>query len=498
MKFQVVQGSIHEADADTVIVNLFEGVKIPGGATGAVDRALNGAIQEMIANGDLRGKLKEVGVFYPRGAIPARRVVVVGLGPTDTFDLEIARHAAAYAIRKARELGAKSVATIAHGAGIGGLATFEAAQATVEGSMLGLHHTEKQDKDIPGEIEVLTLVELDGGRIQEMQEAMRVAEAVTEGVYLARHLVNLPPNVATPRYLADEARRIAQDHGLQITVGDRAWAAERKMGAYLAVTQGAGEEPQFIVLEHNAGRNDLDTIVLVGKGITFDSGGISLKPAEAMDEMKSDMAGAAAVLGAMQAAARLQLPLHVVGITPCTENMPDAMGYRPADIITASNGVTIEVISTDAEGRLVLADALVFADQYKPKAVIDLATLTGACVVALGEHVAAGLFCTDARLQDKLVASGQNTFERVWPMPLWDDYKKKIVSLVADMRNTGGRTGGVGASAIFLKAFTSYPWAHIDMAGMAFKTKVAQETPIIRLGATGYGVRLLVDFLRRW
>lgn len=498
MKINVVHGSIHEVDADAIIVNLFEGVTIPGGATGAVDQALNGAIREMIANGDLRGRQKEVGVFYPRGAIAARRVLIVGLGPAGSFDIEAARRAAAYGARKARELGAKSIATIAHGAGIGGMAVFESVQATVEGVMLGLHHTEKQDKDIPGEIEVLKIVEIDAERISEVEQAVAVAEAVADGVYLARDLVNLPPNAATPTYLAEQAQEIAREYDLQILVGDRAWAAEHRMGAYLAVAKGAGEEPKFIILEHNAGRDDLDTIVLIGKGITFDTGGISLKPSEAMDEMKSDMAGAAAVLGAMKAVARLDLPLHVVGITPCTENMPDANGYRPADIITASNGVTIEVISTDAEGRMVLADALVYADRYKPKAVIDLATLTGACVVALGEHVAAGLFCTDDWLQAKLVESGQNTYERVWPLPLWDDYKKKIVSLVADMRNTGGRGGGVGASAIFLKAFTSYPWAHIDMAGMALKTKLAQETPTHRLGATGFGVRLLVDFLRRW
>jgi len=233
----------------------------------------------------------------------------------------------------------------------------------------------------------------------------------------------------------------------------------------------------------------------VGKGITFDSGGISIKPADKMDEMKSDMAGAAAVLSVMKCAGELNLPLHLVGITPCTENMPDGRATRPADVVTASNGKTIEIINTDAEGRMILADALVYAARYNPAVVIDLATLTGACVIALGDNMAAGLFCTDAGLSQRLVESGQNTFERVWPMPLWDDYKKAIESRYADIKNSGGRYGGVGTSAIFLKQFTDYPWAHLDIAGMALADK---ELPYQPVGGTGYGVRLLLDFLRRY
>jgi leucyl aminopeptidase len=267
------------------------------------------------------------------------------------------------------------------------------------------------------------------------------------------------------------------------------------MGAFLAVAKGAGEKPKFIVLEHNRDREDLETVVLVGKGITFDTGGISIKPSANMGLMKSDMGGAAAVLGAMKAIAMLDLPLHVVGITPCTENMPDAFAYRPADVITAGNGKTIEIISTDAEGRMVLADALVYAQQYKAEAVIDLATLTGACVVALGQGVAAGLFSTDDDLRDKLVTAGQATYERVWPLPLLHDYRKAIDSDVADMKNSGGRMGGVGTSAMFLKEFTDYPWAHIDIAGMALGAKAKSYVP---RGGTGFGVRLLVEFLRGW
>jgi leucyl aminopeptidase len=499
MDVKCQQGSIQDSQADTIIVNLFEGVTQPGGATGAVDRALGGAISEMIANGDIQGKVKEVGVLYPRGAIPARRVLVVGLGKAGEFDLEAVRRAASTAMRRARELNAKDVATIVHGAGIGGLDVADAAQATVEGSLLGVY-----DYSAPGlkrerknQVQSLTLVEHDGGKLAQIEAGARLGDAISTGVYLVRDLVNMPPNVVTPTRLAEVAREIAEAYHMAITVGDVAWAEERKMGAYLAVAKGAGEPPKFIVLEHNGERKDLDTIVLVGKGITFDTGGISLKPAEKMDDMKSDMAGAAAVLATMKVAGMLNLPLRLIGITPCTENMPDAQAYHPADVITASNGKTIEIISTDAEGRLILADALVYAGRYQPKAVVDLATLTGACVTALGLWVAAGLFCTDESLQRKLVASGQATYERVWPMPLYDDYKRKIKSLVADMMNSGGRYGGVGSSAIFLKEFTNYPWAHVDMAGMALIEK-KHETPYTFEGATGFGVRLLVDFLRHW
>jgi leucyl aminopeptidase len=278
-----------------------------------------------------------------------------------------------------------------------------------------------------------------------------------------------------------------------VTVGDREWARERNMGAYLAVAQGAGEKPKFIVLEHNGDQEGLDTVVLVGKGITFDTGGISIKPSANMGLMKSDMGGAAAVLGAMKAIAMLNLPLHVVGITPCTENMPDAYAYHPADVITASNGKTIEIISTDAEGRMILADALVYAQQYAPQAVVDLATLTGSCVVALGAGVAAGLFSTDDGLRDKLVEASKTTHERVWPLPLFPDYRQTIDSDVADMKNSGGRMGGVGTSAMFLKEFTEYNWAHLDIASMALREKAKGYVP---RGGTGFGVRLLVEFLK--
>ncbi len=497
MEIRVAQGLIQEAQADTIVVNLFEGVAFPGGATGAVDQALGGLISDLIAGGDIKGKLGETAVLYPRGIIPARRVVVVGLGEAAKFDLEAARKAAAAAAKKARDLNAREVATIVHGSGIGGLPVGQAAQATVEGALLALYryNAPKQRDDPQNELQSFIVVERDTEKLSQVQAGLEIACAIAEGVALTRELVNLPPNVATPTRLADAAQEIAEQFKMALTIGDRQWAAEHNMGAFLAVARGAGEPPKFIVLEHNGDRTDLDTIVLVGKGITFDTGGISIKPSDRMGEMKSDMGGAGAVLGAMKVVGLLNLPLRVIGITPATENMPDANAYRPADVITASNGKTIEIISTDAEGRMILADALVYAARYNPRAVIDLATLTGACVVALGENIAAGLFCTDDLLRDRLIQSGMNTHERLWPLPLWDDYRKAIKSDVADMKNSGGRAGGVGSSAIFLKEFTDYPWAHLDIAPMAL---AAKDNAYIPAGGTGFGVRLLVDLLRNW
>jgi leucyl aminopeptidase len=497
MELRVVHGKIQEAQVDTIIVNLFEDVVAPDGATGAVDQALGGAIRDLIAGGDFKGKAGETAVLYPRGLIPARRVVVVGLGKVDDFNLEGIRKAAASAIQRARDLNAKDVTTIVHGSGLGGLSVRVAAQATLEGSLLALYRYDapKASDEKLNVIQSLSVFEFDQEKIAEIQAGLETANAIAAGVYLTRDLVNLPPNVATPTRLAQAAEDIASQYQMTLTVGDREWAAERNMGAFLAVAKGAGEPPKFIVLEHNGERTDLDTIVLVGKGITFDTGGISIKPSDHMGDMKSDMGGAGAVLGAMKAIGLLNLPLRVIGITPATENMPDANAYRPADVIKASNGKTIEIISTDAEGRMILADALVYAKRFNPKAVIDLATLTGACVIALGEDIAAGIFCNDDTLRERLIASGTNTHERLWPLPLWDDYKKAIKSDVADMKNSGGRSGGVGTSAIFLKEFTDYPWAHLDIAPMALSGK---DNGYIPAGGTGFGVRLLVDFLKNW
>jgi leucyl aminopeptidase len=504
MEIQVIAGGIQAVEDELIVVNLFEGVETPGGATGAVDQALGGVIREAIAAGDFQGKKGETAVFYPRGAIPASRVLVVGLGPQGEFALEGVRWVAAVAAQKARELGVESFSSIVHGAGAGGLSLEMAAQAVAEGTILGLYrYQELKNKppDRPDPVR-LTLVEFEGDKLPAVEAGAQVGQIVAEAACMARDLVNRPANYATPGDLGDLALEIAgefENMRCQILLEED--AAELEMGAFLGVAQGSDEPAAFIIMEHNPGREELDTLVLVGKGITFDSGGISLKPGEHMDRMRGDMAGGAAVLGAMLAVGRLDLPLHVVGLVPATENLPSARAYKPGDVLTAMNGKTIEVISTDAEGRLVLADALAYAARFEPKAVVDLATLTGACVVALGSGRAAGLFVTDEELLRKLQRASQSSGERIWQLPLYDDYLDVLESLTADLSNTGGRTGGVGASAIFLKQFAEgYPWAHLDIAGMSFEERPGgpKRPAYLQKGGTGFGVRLLLQFLRDW
>lgn len=493
VQIHATRGAIQDIEADAIVVGLFEGTKQPSGALKAVDDALDGAIAERIAAGDVRGALGEILVLYPRGAVPADRVLVVGLGPEGSCDTQAVRRASAAAAKRCRKLKATSMATVVHGAGAGGIDPERATQAVVEGALLGLYRTRVKESEADSELESILLVEADEAAIAAVERGAVVGEAVAAGSLLARDLVNGPPNLVTPTYLADVATDMAEHHGLRVHVGDRTWMAEQGMGALLAVAKGAEEPPRFITLEHGAERTDEAPIVLVGKGVTFDSGGLSLKTVAGMVSMKSDMGGAAAVLGAMKTVAMLGLPRRVVGIMACVENMPDGKAYRPSDVVRAGNGKTIEIISTDAEGRLALADALVHAAGLEPEWVVDVATLTGSCVRALGSGVAAGLFSNDDDVAQRLEKAGRETHERVWRLPLYADYREKIESDVADMKNSGGATGGVGTSAVFLQEFVDYRWAHLDIAGVVLASKASGY---LSKGATGFGVRLLVEALR--
>jgi len=505
MDLLVKSGGIQAEETDAIVVNLFEGVAEPGGATGAVDKALNGAIRDLIAGGDLRGKLNETAIFHPRGAIPARRVVVVGLGPEAELSLDGVRQAAAAAARKARDAGARRLASIVHGGGRGGLALVDAAQAVVEGTVLGLYRYAApgvMPREEAHDVDLLALVESDAARLPEVEVGARVGRAVAAGACLARDLANRPANVATPTALAEEARRIAAEYGMACQILDREHMAELKMGALLSVARGASEPPKFIVLEHTpAGTaGDAPPFVLVGKGITFDSGGISIKPGEGMEEMRGDMSGAAAVLGTLQAAGAIGLPRRVVGIIPATENMPSGTATHPGDVVAAMNGVTIEVINTDAEGRLILADALAYAQRYNPTAVIDMATLTGAVIVALG-HLTSGVYATEDSLWEAIRAAGAASGEPMWRMPLDPAYDEQIKTPFADVKNTGGRPGGSITAARFLTRFVGkHPWAHIDIAGTDWwgGDPANPKKPYYLPGSRGVGVGTLVGVLRTW
>ncbi len=499
MEIAVRQGAIQDEPADAIVVGVYQDGEL-GGAAKVVDAALNGAIAQLLEDGDLKGKEGEIAVLYPLGALPAKRVLIVGMGKPEKLDPDGVRKAAGTASVKARGLGAKRVTTALLGEGAGEISPAQSAQAVVEGAILALYRYPAERKEPPEdekEIESFTLL-VEQPEWQPAAEAgAELGERVALAVNLTRTLVNHPSNIATPTFLGETAQAIAQEHGLKCSVYDREWAAEQGMGAFLSVAQGAGQPPRFIVLEYKPPAEDAPTVVLVGKGITFDSGGISLKPGEQMWQMKGDMGGGGAVLGAMKAIGAIKPAVHVVGLVPATDNMPDANAYKPGDVVRAMNGKTIEIHSTDAEGRMLLADALCYAARYSPAAVIDLATLTGACVVALGQGMAAGCFANDESLRERVMAASRAAAERLWPMPLFEEYTKALKSDYADLVHTTGRYGGVGASAAFLQAFTDYPWVHLDIAGMVLSGEKPHNAYTPK-GATGFGVRLLVELVTGW
>ncbi len=472
MKLSIETGDIAAWKGDGIIVNLFEGVKTPAGATGAVDKALNGLLSRLIEKGDIKGKLGAATIVHTLDRLPADRVCVVGLGKEDEFTTDRVRQAAANGARALRSAGAKRIATVVHGAGpSGGLDSEHAAQATAEGILLGLwrfgkYHTENDDV---GEIQDVTVLEREKGKLKAVEAGVTRGRIIAEANNLARDLANEPGNVKTPTRLAEIARDIAQQNGLEFYVIDRDQAHELGMGAFLGVAQGSAEPPAMIVMRYwGAGKEGAPGLGLIGKGITFDSGGISIKPSEHMEDMKGDMSGGAAVIGSMQAIAQLKPAINVTGIVPATENLPGGRAFKPGDILKASNGKTIEVISTDAEGRLVLADALVYATRtLKLSPVVDAATLTGAMVVALGNE-RTGVFTNDKELADLLFKIGEETGEKNWAMPMDPEYHEMIKSDWADIKNSAGRTAGSITAAWFVRNFVGdTPWAHLDIAGSA-------------------------------
>ena len=502
MKILVQQGGIQDVTAEAIIVNLFKGVTQPGGATGVVDKILDGAISHLIEGGDLNGKLGQTAVLYPRGALPARRIIIVGLGDQEDLDLEAVREAAAVAIKKARQLGATNVASIIHGGGGGGLDLTDAAQAVVEGSLLPLYRYDaprtkkKEDETV---MESLTLVEFDETKVAAVETGAHIGRAIAEGVYLARDLVNQPGNVATPSAIAQTAQTMCTEVGLSCQILDEAEMADQGMNALLAVTRGSAEPAKFIIMKHKPEASG-QPIVLIGKGVSFDTGGYSLKSSTGMVGMKGDMGGAGAVIGAMRAVARLDLPVPVIGLVPSAENMISGEAYKPNDVFIAKNGVSIEIISADAEGRLLLADALCYADGLDPAAVIDMATLTGGKVVALGERTSA-LFCNDDALAEAILTAGQRVNEPHWRMPLDSAYDRQLKSTVADVKNTGGQAAAAVTAARFLSNFVGdWAWAHLDIAGDESYDGGPNQTArsYMTKGATGTPLRALVDCLRHW
>ena len=493
MKISVNKGKLAGTESEAIILALFEDKELSGEAR-EIDTKSNGLIGEVIAGHDFEAKPSQVSVIYTRGSLPAKRIVLVGLGKESEFDLERLRAAFAKAMQQLRALNIKEAATSIDLSFLPG-AKDRVAQAMVEGALLGLYQYapfKTVDRENLKDMDQLTIV-AEESDFPLIEAAVETAQVIAHAVCLTRDLVSTPSNRMTPAILAKEAAEIAIGSGISCTVFDKAGLSELGMNSLLSVASGSNEEPRFIILEYTGGEPDAAPIVLVGKGVTFDSGGICLKPSENMEKMKSDMAGGSAVLGAITACAGLRLPLNIVGLIPATENMPSGSALKPGDVFTSYSGKTIEVINTDAEGRLILADALAYASNYKPAAIIDLATLTGACVIALGDEVI-GMFGTDDKLKGELREAAKETGELVWELPLWKNYQEQIKSDIADYKNHGGRGAGAITAAAFLGNFAGdFPWVHLDIAGPAW---VDKDKTYIPKGASGTGVRLLVEFLR--
>lgn len=500
MNITAYAGDIAQQPLDAVIVNLFQGVKSPAGATGAIDRALDGAISELIADGEITGKRGETTLIHTLGKIPPKRVLVAGLGDPAAFDLAAVRAVSADAARRLRAAGVKSAATIAHGAGIGGLNPADAAQAAAEGAILGLYRFDKYKSNPPQDaLDALTIIESDPAKLSAMQEAAQRGVIIADAANACRDMANEPANAMTPTRMAERALEISQAHGLTLEVLDRPQMQQLGMGALLGVAQGSDEPPKFIIIRHQGDPDRPDNnIGLLGKGITFDSGGLDIKNAAGMLTMKGDMAGGAAVIAAMQAIAQLNPRINVIAIVPATENMPSGSAQRPGDVVRAMNGKTIEIDNTDAEGRLVLADAVAYARSIGVNRIVDVATLTGAVSIALGDKCM-GAFGNDEAFTQQVVSAANAVGERAWPMPMYDEYKAQYRSDIADIKNTGGRGAGATIGALIIGEFNDgAPWTHLDIASVARSRETRGHAV---KGATGVPVRALIrltqDLARR-
>jgi leucyl aminopeptidase len=489
----------HKAPGDISTALLIVPLSV-GADAGLVDDAVGGVIGAARERGDFRGKKDETLLLYPGEGRSIQRVVLVGTGDRKDASLERIRRAIGCGVRQAERIGADAVAVFIDSAVAlaGGSDAEHVAAAVAESVVLAAWDfrdlkTVKDPKDERRPVVRATIHFASHEIGAAVERGAHYGEIAGRAANFARGLAIRPGNIVTPTYLAERAKEIADRFGMKLTVFDRAAMETEGMKALLAVAQGSEEEPRFMVLEYNGGGAGNAPLVLVGKGVTFDSGGISLKPAERMEEMKYDMSGAAATLAAMQAIAELELKANVVGIVPSTENLPSGTAVKPGDVIGSHLGKTIEIINTDAEGRLILADALSWAQRYKPAAVLDAATLTGAVVVALGNH-AVGVMGNNDALVEEVRAVGERVGTRCWPLPLWNEYREQIDSPVADMKNSGGRQAGTITAGWFLREFAGdAPWAHLDIAGTAWRDESA---PYLRKGPTGVPTRIFIEWVR--
>ena len=495
MNITIRQGFIQKQRVDVIVVNLFTESKKKI-LEQTAKHSLPDSIQQAIKLNDFTGAFGQTQLHYTSPKSPFKRVLLVGLGNPKKFDLERARRIAAVSLRELNTMGVSSVATTLASIPQNDQSLQNLVQAFTEGSFLTHYRFEPhRSKQASKGVQKITLLVTEDKELNETKRGLRIGKYVSEGTILARNLVNQPANIITPLALANVAKDLAKkNNSMRCRILNTRSLERLGMGALLSVGQGSRNSPHFIIIDLNSNLKSRP-LIFVGKGITFDSGGLSLKSVSGIRTMKYDMAGAGAVIGAMSALSNLNLKQRIIALIPTAENMPDGKSFRPGDVVKTLSGKTIEIISTDAEGRLILADALTYAQKFDPCAVIDLATLTGASITALGHH-AACLFSSDDLLANRLIKSGEETHEKLWRLPLWPEYRKQIEGEVADLKNSGGSPGGANTAAALLHEFADgYAWAHIDIAGTATSE---QSKYYITKGGVGYGVRLLTHFAQTW
>lgn len=490
----VKKGNLADAKTQAIILALCEGEKTLSKLVSGVDQKTGGMIDDILKSGDFEAKPSQISVIYTKESLPAKRIALVGLGKKNELNLEKIRNAFAKVMQHLRGLNIKDAAT-AVDKNLLRNKNEKIYAALAEGASLGLYQYtpyKTVGRDELREMRQLEIV-VEAKDYSVASAEIKKTNILTNAVFFARDLISAPANEMTPAIMAAHAAEIAKRKNVSCLILDKGKLKTLGMNALLGVASGSNQPPKLIILEYNGGKKNAAPLALVGKGMTFDSGGISIKPAEKMDEMKTDMSGGAAVMAVIMAAAELKLPINIVGLVPATENMPSGSALKPGDILKSYSGKTIEVLNTDAEGRLILADALAYALKYKPSAMIDIATLTGACVVALGDDVI-GMLGTDEKLKKEIYQAAQKTGELVWELPLWENYSELIKSDIADYKNSGGRVAGAITAAAFLGKFVGdIPWVHLDIAGPAWTTK---DKAYIPKGASGVAVRLLVEFLQ--
>ncbi|HSQ27960.1 MAG TPA: leucyl aminopeptidase [Anaerolineales bacterium] len=482
MEIKVQTGDFLRTESELAVLGSFEDVPLPED------------VAKLLEAGDFKSRPNQTLLLYPHGALTPKRMLLVGLGKSEKVKAETIRRASATVVNEVQKLKVSAFSV-----GINGDLPLEpevVAQSFAEGVEMGAYrfwqYRTGLDEDQTFIVEQATVF---SKSVEQTKVGLALGQAIARGVNFARDLVNEPGDVIHPQGLADEAIKLGERLGLKVTVLDMPQLIEQGFGGILAIGKGSDNEPRFIIMEYGEAKEDIPTICLVGKGLTFDSGGLSIKPADAMENMKNDMGGAAAVYGAMHTLAELKLPLHVVALIPSAENMPSSKACRPGDIVKTLSGKTIEVLNTDAEGRVILSDALFYAQRYKPDAIVELSTLTGAIIIALGAH-ASGLMGTDQALVDKLIRAGEVSGDRVWQLHMWDEYHEMVKSEIADLKNLAGRPAGSITAGTFLAAFVGdYPFAHIDVAGTAWVDRPVK--PYETRGGTGAGVRLITDYLRQ-